>query len=46
MWQTDIWINGYTDRRPKKMRCKDIQGDRHRIERQTDRRTISFEIDE
>ena len=44
---TDRYMdNGDTDRRPKKMRNKDIQRDRHRINRYSDSITKSFIIDE
>ena len=44
VWQTDIWTNKDTDRRSRKIRGKNIQKDRIRIDRHTDSMTKSFKI--
>ena len=46
VWQTDIWTNRDTDRRWRNMRGKDIQKDRHKINKHTDSMTKSCKIDE
>ena len=46
VWQTDIWTIGDTDRRPRNMQDKDIQRDKHRIDRHIYSMTKSFKIDE